>query len=204
MRWPACTVLTALAGLLILGLAAAAPAGAHATLVGTSPGAGQTMTSVPTSIRLDFSGNVISIGLQLQVIGPEGLVNSGKAVVNRSTVTQPLASPLINGSYVVNWHVVHDDGHPDSGTFSFAVAVQGDAAATGPPVNVAPIPVDDTADRTGDRTRDRTADRTAEPDSLPPFFVVLGMFVVTLVVLVAVIIDRRRRREAGLPERSSG
>ncbi len=174
--------LTRAAGVLfvtvLLGtFAFAVPAQAHAKLIGTTPAAGQAVTTAPSTVKLDFNGNVISIGLQFQVIGPSGLAMQGKPVVNRGTVTQPLMTGLVNGTYVVNWHVVHDDGHPDSGTFSFAVQVAGGPIATGPPVTVPAINI---------------ASEPEDQPRLPPFWAALGVVVVAVVVVMAVIIDRRR------------
>jgi len=168
---------------IVLGVLAAvalpARAAGHAQLIRTAPASGATLTTAPDAVQLEFSGNVISLGLQFQVIGPGGLATEGKPVVDFTKVTQPLAGGLVNGSYQVNWHVVHDDGHPDTGSFGFVVQVPGGATATGSPVAVAPI---DTS--------------TPQPQGLPVFWVVLGVVVVVLLVAVAVIIDRRRRSEA--------
>ena len=165
----------------LLGLAPPASA-AHAKLASTTPAAGANVTTAPGAVRLLFTGNVISLGLQLQVIGPTGLVTSGKAVVDRTTVTQPLTPGLVNGAYVVNWHVVHDDGHPDSGTFSFGIAVPG-GPTTAPgqaPVKVAPLP-----------------DAAVPPEGLPAGWIVAGLALIVVTLVIAVVADRRRRRTAG-------
>ena len=173
-------VAAALLGLFLAACLVAAPAQAHAQLIGTTPAAGQTTTDEPADAKLQSDGNVIALGLHLQVIGPSGLVMRGQPVVNRGTVTQPLSGGLVNGRYVVNWHVVHDDGHPDSGTFSFAVQVAGGPTATGTAVTVT-----------------LTADDPGSEDTpgLPPFWAGLGLMIVAVIVVVAVVIDRRRRAE---------
>jgi hypothetical protein len=173
--------------LLAAGVVLALPAQAsgHAKLASTTPSDGQKVVTAPGAVQVVFTGNVISLGLQMQVIGPTGLAMEGRPVVNRATVTQPLARSLVNGPYVVNWRVVHDDGHPDSGTFSFVVAVPGGpTAAPGQRVSVAPLPELGT---------------DPVPQGLPPVWVALGLGVVTFTLVVAVVLDRRRRAD-GKPD----
>jgi copper resistance protein C len=169
-----------LAGLPVIGFAPAASAQTHARLSSTTPASGQSLTVAPPAVRLTFTGNVISMGLQFQVIGPTGLVMEGRPVANFTTVTQPLASRLVNGSYVVNWRVVHDDGHPDSGTFSFVIAVPGGpTAAPGQVVSVPPLPA------------------LADPEpQLPSLWVGLGLGLIVFTLVVAVVLERRRPRAA--------
>ncbi len=179
---------------LFIAVVLAAPAQAHAQLISTTPAAGQTVSSVP-AVQLEFSGDVIAIGLRFQVIGPAGPAMRGLPTIAGHIVSQPLASSLADGGYLVNWHVVHDDGHPDSGTFSFVLASgqSGNGSGAGPaagsggssppatPQTLAAVPISEPA-----------AD---EAPGLPPVWTGLGLLVVVAVVVVAVVVDRRRRAE---------
>lgn len=113
-----------LCGLFVL----APPAGAHARLVTTTPGAGTTVPESPGELRLEFnepvsisSGAVrLFDGAGRQVELPEATRLPGDPKV---VLTRP--PTLERGSYVVAWRAVSADGHPINGAFTFSVIEPG-------------------------------------------------------------------------------
>ncbi len=114
---------------LVLG-PGATPAWGHDALTGTAPVQEATVDTSPPQVRLEFTQPPQPLGGQVLVSGPDGASASRGAVeVDGTSVIQPLVRDLPSGSYTVEWRVTSADGHPLSGSFSFAVA---GLAAAGP------------------------------------------------------------------------
>lgn len=114
-------------------IAGAGPAAAHAELLSSTPAAGDQLATPPTEISLLFSEAV-----ELPEIV---LIDATGAVLDIGEPTQPspesvtAAVPTIDtGGYVVTWNAVSADGHPVSGSFTFAV---GDAPLPDPSLGTA-------------------------------------------------------------------
>lgn len=109
----ATTVATVLA--LALG---AAPASAHATLVGTDPVDGGVVEQAPEAMVLSFS-EPMAQPAQVTITGPDGvIVDEDTPEIDGAEVRLPVTLPDA-GVYTVTWRVVSADGHPIDGTFSF-------------------------------------------------------------------------------------
>ena len=120
-------VLVALVSAVLLVLAPAAQA--HDQLLESSPADGATLETAPEAIELTFSGEIAQVGAQVAVTG--GDVESpldGAPRTEGVMLVQDLVE-LGPGSYDVLWRVTSSDGHPISGSFTFAVAGDGAAAA---------------------------------------------------------------------------
>jgi methionine-rich copper-binding protein CopC len=110
-----------LLGLAVL-LAGAGPASAHAALIGSDPGDGSSLAATPTSITLTFNENVGNG--QLAVQAPDG---SAVKVIGTRTVDNALSATIPDvdqkGTYSASYRVVSADGHPVTGTLTYAVTV---------------------------------------------------------------------------------
>lgn len=117
-RFAVCPVLA----VIVIGLLAT-PAFAHAELVGTTPGQGQTVATSPKSVSLIFSEQVeASLGSVRVYDGNAKRVDDGRthqAQGGREVVTD--LPHLADGYYVVTYRVVSADSHPVSGAFTFKV-----------------------------------------------------------------------------------
>ncbi|MBG0563027.1 copper resistance CopC/CopD family protein [Actinoplanes aureus] len=125
-------VLAVLAGLL-LGLfgtlLAAAPASAHAALVGSDPGNGTIVPDAPNKVTLTFSESVQLLSDKIRVISPDGSrADQGEPSVTGTQVTIPLRTGAGRGTYLVSYRVISADSHPVAGTITFSVG-----AASTPP-----------------------------------------------------------------------
>jgi copper transport protein len=101
----------------------ASPAGAHATLIGTSPTADAVIDAVPELVELRFDEPVETTDGAIEVFGPDGervdlgtvdLADGGATV--RAPIDAGEASP---GTYTVAWRVTSEDSHTLSGSFVF-------------------------------------------------------------------------------------
>ncbi|MGN7861768.1 copper resistance CopC family protein [Microbacterium sp. 22303] len=130
--------LTALAASIGVGLAlataGATAASAHDTLENTDPAQGSTVKSL-SSLSLTFSADPLGTdgATIIQVIGPDKkYYETACPDLNGPVVSSPVALGAA-GTYEVLWRVVSSDGHPISGSYTFAYAPDGTApSATGP------------------------------------------------------------------------
>lgn len=124
----------------LMGLAAAPPASAHAILLRTEPSPQTTVKQSPTVVKLHFSEAVEATFGAIRVFDVDGhRLDSGK--LSRTDADREVDVPvpkLKDGSYTVTWRVISADSHPVHGGFSFyvgapstisAVAVAGDTGA---------------------------------------------------------------------------
>lgn len=102
---------------------------AHDELISSDPDDGDTVEA-PDELTLTFSGQIAEVGAAVVVTDDQDdSVTDGEPEVDGTAVVQDLADDLAAGDYEVVWRVTSEDGHPISGTFSFAV--EGGAAAAG-------------------------------------------------------------------------
>ena len=114
---------------LVLAMALASVAFAHALYASSVPAANSTVGSVPSQVKALFVEGVNPQGSSLTVTGPSGArvdLNDGHVdlnVADRKTMVVSLKSGLGPGKYTVNWATVSaDDGESASGSFVFTVA----------------------------------------------------------------------------------
>jgi copper resistance protein C len=128
-RWSV-ALLGVLLGML-LPLAAATGAQAHAVLRSISPADGAQLTQAPTQVVLTFDEPVSTTFATVTVTDAAGdSVVSGRTKADGATVTQALKGDLPSGKYSVAYRVVSDDGHPVSGKTTFTLAVPASDAPT--------------------------------------------------------------------------
>ncbi len=109
--------------LLLLVWLGAAPAAAHASLVGSEPVADAVYDQAPSEVVLTFDDTVDADLGGIQVFGPDGdRVDRGTTEVDAAglVVSAPLEAST-PGTYTVAWSVVSPDSHVISGSFVFHV-----------------------------------------------------------------------------------
>jgi len=113
---------------LVLFLASGGRALAHAALVGAEPADGAVVARAPSTFTLTFSEPTSPLVLKL--IRPDG----SAAVLDRfalrdATLAIEAPKDLADGTYVLSWRVVSEDGHPVGGSSIFSI---GAPSAGGP------------------------------------------------------------------------
>jgi copper transport protein len=110
-------VLLLMAACLALGLREAK---AHAALIGADPSDGTIVAQAPARIVLHFNEPVAPLVLRL--IDPRGEATDLKRVELRHLSVEIMPpGRLGNGTYVLSWRVVSEDGHPIGGSLVFSV-----------------------------------------------------------------------------------
>ena len=134
-RWrralgPVGALLVALA--IVLG--PAGPASAHAELVASDPAEGAVLEAAPEQVTLTFSEPVRLKSQEVAVYDAAGDPVAAEASASGTEVRIDLtrAARLPDGTYVVSWNVLSDDGHPVAGALTFAVGAPS-AKVTAPP-----------------------------------------------------------------------
>jgi copper transport protein len=120
----------------VLALAAAPAALAHAKLIAVEPANGASLATAPVSVRLYFD-DPVAVGPGNAVVAADHRsVMAGSPVLERKDhlLVLPLRPHLRNGDYSVSWRVFSDDGHLESGVLAFRVGAA--AAGKGAPRSV--------------------------------------------------------------------
>ena len=127
-----------LAGLaaLLTALCLASAAWAHATLVSAEPADGSVLTLPPKMVQLHFNESVTPA-----VVGLIDATGKAREVATRAvgqSVLMVLPDDLPQGTQIVSYRVVSEDGHPVAGSLVFSIgAVTGSA----PPADARPLTV---------------------------------------------------------------
>ena len=111
----------------------ATAASAHATLLSSDPAqsAHYPAGAPPGSVSLVFDENVTVTPASVSVYDGGGHpVRAVSARGSRTTRRVEVGLPRLgDGTYVVVWHIVSDDGHPEQGVFTFSVGAGGVSTA---------------------------------------------------------------------------
>ena len=110
-------------------LGVASTAGAHASLVSTSPSTDSVVDTVPEEVTMTFTEAVTALPGSVEVYGPDGeRVDKGTPGISADSTTVDIGlDPGGQGTYTVSWRVTSDDGHTISGSWVFHVGQQSGA-----------------------------------------------------------------------------
>src|SRR5215470_13372408 len=112
---------------LVIALAPANEACAHASLVKAVPADGAVMPLPPATLTLTFNEPVSPLVVRL--IGPDGAPIAPTAVTAEDTTITISAPPALRrGTHVLSWRVISADGHPVSGSLMFSIGARSPAA----------------------------------------------------------------------------
>jgi copper transport protein len=127
--WRAVAVLAGSAVGLLAAVLPAVPAFAHAVLLRTDPPADTVLEAAPAEVVLTFSEPVRPVAGKVRVTRPDGQRgDADTSTVDHSTLRIPMRAGGPEGSYVVSYRVISEDGHPVGGAFIFSVG-----ASSAPP-----------------------------------------------------------------------
>lgn len=105
----------------------AGSAAAHATLVRTDPAHGAVLETAPERITFSFNESVIGVPTGIKVFDATGEDVASSASVRGSELVVDLDEEVGDGTLVVVWRLVSEDGHPIGGSLSFSVGAPSDA-----------------------------------------------------------------------------
>ena len=114
----------------------ASPAFAHAGLVSTTPVDGAVLDAAPAVVTFVFNEELLASAVNVSITNEAGAVVAKDIAESAGTeVTVPWPADLADGTYVVSYRVVSNDGHPITGDLSLTYGAPLSEAA---PVSAAP------------------------------------------------------------------
>lgn len=169
--------------LAVLAWAVIAPVAAgHAVLLASDPADGAVLDAPPGRVLLTFNEPVDQTGSSLRVTGPDGEIYAGgegsEPLAVGRTLSIGVPSDLPEGTSVVEWAIISDDGHRVRGTSTFSVGAP------------SALP---TATETGGADARDIVSATARGIVFATTLVLIGTLAVTLVVWRPLIASGRRR-----------
>lgn len=173
-----------------LGALVSAPsASAHDALIGTSPGANSTIDHAPQSLLLTFNEDVLKVGGQIAVTGPDGKTVTKAPTATGTRVSVPF-EPSGNGTYAVAWRVTSADGHPVSGQYSFTLkAAANSSASTGTPTSAPSSP------SASSTVKGPSTPTTDEPGDNKPKLLLAGGVIAALALAGGFVVARKRVKD---------
>ncbi|WP_426615906.1 copper resistance CopC/CopD family protein [Bradyrhizobium sp. McL0616] len=123
-------LLAALATLLVLA-GHSTGASAHAALISVEPASGSLLQSAPKAVELRFNEAVTPGAIQL-IDGAGRERDDARVTVSGESISVAMPPDLPQGTAVVSYRVISQDGHPVSGSVIFSI---GAPTATKPPAN---------------------------------------------------------------------
>ena len=122
--------LVLVASLIVMAVAGAGAASAHATRVATDPVDNTELSQAPQKVSATFNEALQPQFAAMTVDGPDGnLWSTGDPKVDGAVVSVGVRPLGPSGTYTVNYRVTSADGHVVSGSWSFRLTV----ASTGTP-----------------------------------------------------------------------
>ncbi|MBG0566687.1 copper resistance protein CopC [Actinoplanes sp. NEAU-A11] len=97
------------------------PANAHADLVSTDPAEGAVLQTAPDQILFTFDEAMRGVPNGVQVFDAQGELVDATTTVKGTELEVGLSEQLGNGTTVITWRVVSEDGHPIGGALTFSV-----------------------------------------------------------------------------------
>jgi copper resistance protein C len=104
---------------------------AHTSLSSSNPAEGQVVTE-------DLEQIILTFGTPIEVLSTMDLVKDGNVIpledikVDNKQLMGTIAKPLENGTYIIQWKIVGEDGHPIKGEINFVVEMAQNGAEPTP------------------------------------------------------------------------
>jgi copper transport protein len=112
----------------LVGALWASGAWAHATATKTDPASGAILDAPPSEVVVEFNEPVTPVDAATGVVAPDGdRADTGLSQNDEETELTIAVDADQEGTYLVGYRVVSHDGHPVSGTFTFAVGAETEA-----------------------------------------------------------------------------
>ena len=106
-------------------------ASAHAALVAVEPASGSMLASAPVAVELRFNEAVTPGAIQL-IVGAGRARDDARVSASGETISVAMPPDLPQGTAVVSYRVISQDGHPVAGSVIFSIGMP---TGTQPPAN---------------------------------------------------------------------
>ena len=166
---------------------------ANTVLKESTPAEGQTMDESVQELTLIFSTKVEKVrSLTVSKASGETIEANGIRIED-DTVKAAFAEPLQNESYTVNWEIIGADGHPMTGSMSFAI----EAPESQEPLEGQSVPEEETTTGQSEMDREESSDNEKTDseqteNGTPVVYIVLGAAVLVLIISFWWILKRKK------------
>lgn len=199
-------------------LVSATSASAHDEIIATTPTADANVAPGQVKVSITFNEPAMQVGnhegIEIQVTAPDGSATVLPCLVVDGSTIWALDDTKAEGTYVVDWRSVSNDGHANSGSFNFVVAagaspagasaaeasqVAPDCVSSATVEGVSPELSADATPMAANEASPTAADSVAAPESSSQVSilsagVIVGALFVLAVLAVGVALLLRRRR----------
>ncbi|WP_435298850.1 copper resistance CopC family protein [Timonella sp. A28] len=171
-----------------------ASAFAHDVLIDSNPKDGDTLTTAPKTLSLEFNNPVQELGGQFIVKSSDGTEVASDAPASAGrTVTFELPE-LTNDTYSVAWRVVSSDSHPIEGALTFTVDDPNAAQeTTTPTATSSPTETAEATPTADNTTSDASATTVTAPETSNSFPLAGVLIGGGLGLLAGIVIAMRQR-----------
>lgn len=202
-------------------LGSATSASAHDEIIATTPTADANVAPGQVKVSITFNEPVMQMGnnegIEIQVTGPDGSATVLPCLMVDGATIWALDDTKTEGTYVVDWRSVSNDGHANSGSFNFVVAagaspagasaaeasqVAPDCVSSATIAGASPESIADATPMAANEASQMAADSVAAPasggsklDPLVGLGIGIGLLIV-LSVLGALAAELQKRRRA--------
>ncbi|WP_322936760.1 CopD family protein [Nocardioides bizhenqiangii] len=98
----------------------------------TDPAEGAVLPAAPDQVRLTFNEAVAGVPDGVELYDARGTTVASSSAVSGDELTVTLDEPVGEGTLVLVWRVVSEDGHPVSGSLSFSIGAPSASVETPP------------------------------------------------------------------------
>ena len=199
-------------------LVSATSASAHDEIIATTPTADANVAPGQVKVSITFNEPAMQVGnhegIEIQVTAPDGSATVLPCLVVDGSTIWALDDTKAEGTYVVDWRSVSNDGHANSGSFNFVVAagaspagasaaeasqVAPDCVSSATIAGASPESIADATPMAANEASPTAADSVAAPESSSQVSilsagVIVGALFVLAVLAVGVALLLRRRR----------
>ncbi|QJD82982.1 copper resistance CopC family protein [Cohnella herbarum] len=117
----------------VLAILAPTSAFAHTGLKSSTPENKQIVDAEVNEIKMTFNTDIEKLS-SFKVVDAQGTeYEIADKLVDKSSMSGGLNSPLKDGEYTVDWKIIGKDGHPIKGSFAFSVRVPATATPSASP-----------------------------------------------------------------------
>ncbi|MFJ5622600.1 copper resistance protein CopC [Peribacillus loiseleuriae] len=166
-------------------------ASAHTHLSSSNPKEGQIVTEELKEITLDYTGTIEKLStMKLLKDGVE--LPLSQILVQDKQLVGTLSAPLENGSYIIEWNIVGEDGHPITGKISFTVQIEqvNEEKETAQPK----VEENKQENEQQDKVEPQTENQTVDQPSTNTVTTIITVLLFAILVLGLVLLFKKKRK----------
>jgi copper resistance protein C len=177
---------------------------AHTSLSSSNPSEGQVVTENLEQIILTFATSIEELST-MDLVKDGNLIPLEGIKVENNQLTGTIAKPLENGSYIIQWTIVGEDGHPIKGEINFAIQMDQNAIEESPvtPEESEANQEDDSQNQIAQNSEEQnkasdTVEKTDDQNNNDSSTMLITIFIILIVIfgIVLLLFTGKKRRKS--------